>query len=448
MKQLAIKTEGTEQSFYFWFYTGRLFNKADLYFTHAKNSFEQAMNAAVTPAQKDNALWYLLDSSLSFSLNSIEESIGKYSRQWTDPEYFDDFFDSLLTSLLAAGRWDSLKTIYQAIDGYASKEIVAQFAYIYGRLVQEGLAKGTEADSKAAFEKALDAGYSIYYKALAAYQLDLSEDQLEQVFCKSYGPSPKEPDVAAETLLSGYAYFGFPEKIYPEWEKLYKNGLKPETSLYMADFLRKCSTGEDDYYTKALRIASKVIAETDQILPKDYWKPIYPRNYSEEIESFSARFELEPSIVYAMIRSESYFNPTVSSHAGAIGLAQLMESTGNDIARKLRKDDYTLTDPKINLEFGTFYLAEMVRRCEGSYLSAFFSYNAGITRVRRWKKNSIIGFGQKSNMPLDIFLETLPYPETREYGRKLVSASVMYEWLYSTTPKESFTRIIELLFSK
>ena len=125
-----------------------------------------------------------------------------------------------------------------------------------------------------------------------------------------------------------------------------------------------------------------------------------------------------------------------------------MESTGADIARKLKVKDYSLTNPATNLEFGISYITELIHRSEDSLLSGFFSYNAGITRVRRWKKNPIIDFGTKSKMPIDLFLEVLPYSETRGYGRKILSASVMYEWLYSDTPKESFTNIIQLFLEK
>ena len=80
-------------------------------------------------------------------------------------------------------------------------------------------------------------------------------------------------------------------------------------------------------------------------------------------------------------------------------------------------------------KIGTYYLAELLHRCDNSLLQAFFSYNAGITRVRRWLKSSLTEFGTKSKLPMDLFLETLPYTETREYGRKLVSAATMYDFL-------------------
>ena len=157
-----------------------------------------------------------------------------------------------------------------------------------------------------------------------------------------------------------------------------------------------------------------------------------------------ARQSYQESVIYALIRSESFFDADVTSTAGAVGLTQLMEFTGSDIAQRLRLKEYSLTDPKTNILFGTYYLTELVRRCDGSLLQGFFSYNAGITRVRRWLKSSMIEFGKKSTMPLDLYLETVPYTETREYGRKLIAATAMYEWLNSDEP-EAFANIIETL---
>ena len=133
--------------------------------------------------------------------------------------------------------------------------------------------------------------------------------------------------------------------------------------------------------------------------------------------------------MFALIRSESFFDAEVMSSAGAVGLTQLMEFTGSDIARRFKIQDYSLTDPETNIHFGTWYLASLISRCDNSALLGFFSYNAGITRVRRWQKSSLIEFGKKSNMPLDLFLETVPFAETREYGRKLISATIAYDWL-------------------
>ena len=136
--------------------------------------------------------------------------------------------------------------------------------------------------------------------------------------------------------------------------------------------------------------------------------------------------------MYALIRIESYFDSVAKSSAAAVGLTQLMELTAGDIAKKLKKTSYDLNDSDTNIQFGTFYLEEMIRRLDGSKILALFAYNGGITTVRRWVKNAEKEFG--TSIAKDLFLETLPYSETREYGRKVLAAAIMYGILYYDIP--------------
>jgi len=425
--------KGTDLSFYFWFYAGRLYEKAGIYYKQTQNAFENAINAAKTPGQKDNALWYLLNTSLNFSIDTIIEKIRIYAPQWNDAAYYEDLLEKLVPSLIASGKWNAFYDIYKAIDGYATDDCVAQYAYIYGRLVQEGLAKGDDQTILEAFTRALKSGSSIYYKSLAAYQLKYQGDKLEKVLSAPYTNSKPldEKSESAKTLLEGYAYFGFPELIYPAWQELSEIKLPDETYFYLAEFLSQVGKNDEtnDYYVQSIRIAAKGMKVSSKNLSKNQLKQVYPTPYLDIVENYCKKYDIKPSIIYAMIRSESFFDADVISSAGAVGLTQLMEFTGSDIAKRLKIQDYNLTDPEISINFGTYYLSELVRRCNGSYLQGFFSYNAGITRVRRWLQSSLIEFGKKSNMPADLYLETVPYSETREYGRKLISATVMYQWL-------------------
>ncbi len=456
--KLAQNYAGTPAEYYFWFYAGRYYEKAGIYYRQTRKCFEAAMSSANTPEQKDNALWYLLNTSLNFSMDSIIDSIGEYSREWTDCEYFEDFFEQLVTALLAAGRWNEFGKIYKAIDGYASDLTTAQFAYLYGRLIQEGLADGTEDDATTAFKRATQGGSSVYYKALAAYRLGISKDpiELKKVMCaptpakaKSSGAATANPathanstanskevppiDPSLENLLCGYAYFGFPELIYPEWQKTQGQKISTEINFYLADFLSKCADPQNpeksDYYTQSLRIAARAQRIADRQLTREELSLVYPTYYSEYVSKYCQEYKLSQPVMYALIRSESFFAADVMSSAGAVGLTQLMEFTASDIARRFKISDYSLTDPETNIRFGTYYLSNLISRCDDSALMGFFSYNAGITRVRRWLQSSLIEFGKKSNMPPDLFLETVPFAETREYGRKLISATLAYDWL-------------------
>lgn len=197
---------------------------------------------------------------------------------------------------------------------------------------------------------------------------------------------------------------------------------------------------DSEFYTQSLRIACRGQIISERPLSLDELKLVYPKDFSELIEKYAKEYEINPNIIYALIRSESFFDPNVSSTAGAVGLSQLMEFTAADMARKLKLKEYSLTDPEDSIKIGGYYLSELIRRCDNNELLAFCSYNAGITKVRRWVKSSLIGFGKKNTMPLDLFLETVPYSETRDYGKKLVSTAAMYEYLENP---DNFTSIVK-----
>ena len=192
----------------------------------------------------------------------------------------------------------------------------------------------------------------------------------------------------------------------------------------------ECGNDREEFYPQSLRIAAQVIAKTDFTICKEDLKLLFPRDFSKLVSASCKKYSVPEEIMYALIRSESFFDSGIKSSAGAVGLTQLMESTAGDISKKLKVSSFNLTNAEQNIEFGTFYLSDLHRRLEEDWLNSFFSYNAGITRVRRWIKSSKVVYNNRTYLPQDLFLETIPYDETREYGRKLVGATVMYGWLY------------------
>jgi len=157
---------------------------------------------------------------------------------------------------------------------------------------------------------------------------------------------------------------------------------------------------------------------------------LYPRYFDEEVRIAASRWGVEEEILYGLVRTESAFIPDVVSHAGAVGLAQLMPATGLDVANRIRRSvdlrflgkDPDLRDPQTNLHLGAWYYADLLRRTERPML-ALFSYNGGISRVRRWVAEDGI-------LPEDLFLETITIRETRDYGRKVLAAGAVYGYLY------------------
>lgn len=138
----------------------------------------------------------------------------------------------------------------------------------------------------------------------------------------------------------------------------------------------------------------------------------------------SAANGLEPAWAYALIRAESAWQPDARSPANAWGLMQLLPGTGQRMARQLGvnwRGTSTLLDPETNIRLGTRYLAQQAEQFQGSPWLASAAYNAGPTPVQRW-------LTERESLPADVFIETIPYRETREYVARVLAFSVIYDW--------------------
>lgn len=446
--------EKHSELFYLNFYAARLYDTEGEFITRAENRYKSAMKNADALGDNDkfdNALWYFLRLKLKRNTNNGTDAVIENCKIWRNAEYFDDLLDLISNLLLTEGKWNDFYKVYKAIDGFASDYMTARFAYIYARLLQENLAsvpyEANSKDSKKhksefeteAFRRALNSGGDYYYQILSINQLGLSERETEKQLCKTVlHKKGTEIDTEAEILLSGYAAFGFPEKIYPEFLKLTSNGsnLSMDSMISLSSFLKDCGEKKNEFYPQSLRIASKALKGADRKINRDELKLFFPKDYSSLIEENCEKYQIPHEIMYALVRSESFFDSTIKSSADAAGLTQLMMPTANDVARKLKTSDFDLNNPETNIEFGSFYVSELYGRLNKKWLPALLSYNTGITRIRRWLQ-------QQNRLPMDLFLEIAPYAETREYGRKLLSASCMYAWIYKTG---TINETVELLF--
>jgi soluble lytic murein transglycosylase len=153
---------------------------------------------------------------------------------------------------------------------------------------------------------------------------------------------------------------------------------------------------------------------------------VYPFPYRPAIERESRRNDLDPFLVAGLIRQESGFMATVRSPAGALGLMQIMPATGRGLARELGVGSFNetrLTEPELNVRMGTRYLATMLARYNGRVADALVAYNAGPTRMSRWRE-----FPEHGDV--ELFIERIPFTETRNYVRIVETNAAIYRMLY------------------
>jgi soluble lytic murein transglycosylase len=156
-------------------------------------------------------------------------------------------------------------------------------------------------------------------------------------------------------------------------------------------------------------------------------KIIYPFPYREIVYREATEYSVDPILLAALIRQESAFTPAIRSSAGAIGLMQVMPTTGREVARGAGIDGFTplsLETPEINLHLGTRYLLAMEDRYGETGLPLVLSaYNAGPTRASRWRN-----FSEAKDILR--FTERIPFEETRGYVKNVVRNIHIYKFLY------------------
>jgi soluble lytic murein transglycosylase len=170
------------------------------------------------------------------------------------------------------------------------------------------------------------------------------------------------------------------------------------------------------------------------------WEYAYPKAYAPFVMKYSKQMDIPPELVWGIMRAESIYKKDVISPVGALGLMQVMPGTGMKIAEMLKEKDFnprSLLEPETAVKIGSRYLQRLDRRFENNIPLVAAAYNAGPHRVANW----LATFG---NLDVDEFVEHIPFLETRNYVKKVVSNFQVYSLLYGNK-KDSLAYLSETL---
>jgi soluble lytic murein transglycosylase len=162
------------------------------------------------------------------------------------------------------------------------------------------------------------------------------------------------------------------------------------------------------------------------LVKADYWDDLslrFPVRYLEQVQSNAFRQNLDPAVVLGVIRQESMLDSKAESPVGAKGLMQVMPKTGRQIAREIQQNlenDSSLFDPNVNIQLGAYYFKKLLQRFNGHVALAAAAYNAGPARVAKWLPNG-------GAMAADMWVETIPYKETRKYVASVLFYAIIYQ---------------------
>ena len=171
------------------------------------------------------------------------------------------------------------------------------------------------------------------------------------------------------------------------------------------------------WHSRAIATVS-LVGEFDDLMIR------YPLPWREDFAQYSQEANINDSWAYGVARSESLFMRDIRSSAGAIGIMQILPETGRRMAREI-KQPYsgraTLTDSASNIRLGTMYLRKMFDRFDENRVLATAAYNAGPLNVEAWLPNA-------TQLDARIWIENIPYNETRRYVRRVLTADAIFHW--------------------
>ena len=364
-------------------------------------------------------LWSGLEDAYAFPAD-LRHATRRHIALWTARDNLAGAYD-LLTSLpleaqdeevmrwrarvsLRAERWtDLLNDIAMMSAGERDSE---QWRYWRGI----ALARSGHGPGAAALLEPLAAERS-YYGFLAADEIGvayaLSDSALEADEAVIEGMSERQDLQRARELF----LVGLDSRGRSEWDAAIA-GLSDREKIQAAVLAHRWG-----WHSRAIATAASAGHYDDLALR-------YPLPFRQSFEQYASAASIATTWALGIARSESLFMPDVRSRAGAIGLMQLMPSTGRQVAREIKLPYSgldTLTDPKHNIRLGTSYLGSMAARYDGNHVLATAAYNAGPHRVDRWLPRASV-------VDARIWIENIPFNETREYVRRVLAAETIFHW--------------------
>ncbi|MFC5549310.1 lytic transglycosylase domain-containing protein [Massilia aerilata] len=319
---------------------------------------------------------------------------------------------------LRRGDWKMVRATIEAMPA----DLRAQPAWTYW-LGRADAAQGKKEDAQALFRRIAD--QNNFYGQLA----------LEEVGQQITIPPSASPPTAAE-LAQMAANPGFKRALKFFSLRLRFEGTR-EWNWTLRDFTdRQLLVAAE--YARQNEILDRMVNTSERTRTEFDYTQRFPAPHNDILHPAAQGLGLDQAWVYGLIRQESRFISDAQSGVGASGLMQVMPSTAKWVAGKIGMDDYghgMLSDIRTNILLGTNYLNMVLNNAEGSQVLATASYNAGPGRTRTWRG--------LLNAPMEgaVFVETIPFEETRNYVRNVMSNATNYAALFERRPQSLKARL-------
>jgi soluble lytic murein transglycosylase len=296
---------------------------------------------------------------------------------------------------------------------------------------------GREAEASAAYERVIASAPLTYYMVLAHARLAALDPEraaalLDNLAPAGGAPATRFPKALLDEIpgLAGaieLARLGLLARARREFDRLLADRAAPASAHWIAAALFR-RAGE---LAAAKELTAGGGADWQRRYPAGsdlvYWTLAFPTAFEAEVGAAATESGVDPALLWAIMREESGFAAGAESWANAVGLMQLILPTARSMAKRLQLDrkitGKALRDPAINVRLGAAYLAYLDGEFAGHPALAIAGYNAGEGAVKKWLKAA-------PGQSLDLFVERIPFAQTRGYTKRVLASFATYKFLY------------------
>ena len=386
----------------------------------AKNNPSHAVNALVGAAehlseQERAQAWaqIALQSSMKLAPDAIV-----YWHRTSGARLSNEGHQWKARAALRAGEWKLVKATIYAMPAALRND--PAWIYWVGRAY---LAEGKQEEAQKRFESIAD--QTNFYGQLALEELD-----------KKITIPPRAQAVTKEELAPMAENQGFKRAL-----KFFQMDMRMEGYREWNWELRKMNERQHlaaAEYARQLNVLDRMVNTSDRTKSEFDFTQRFPTPFRDVMHSATERLGLDMAWVYGLIRQESRFILNARSHVGASGLMQIMPATAKFVARKIGMGDFAqhqVNDINTNIVLGTNYLNMVLFDLDGSQAMATAAYNAGPGRPRAWRSTLTRAVEGA------IFAESIPFTETRDYVKKVLSNATYYAALFENKPQSLKARL-------
>ena len=381
-------------------------------------------------SEERNWVWGLIGKQTATRLGTVPaaEALGYYSKASKDSDLTDDMLGWKVRAALRAGKQPRYKDALNAINAM-SEAGRADPTWVYWKARALQAAQPASPDALALFQSI--ASVRGFYEQLALEEIG----QKITVPPKPAPISPEEKDAARLNAGLNRAAYAIAIGLRPEGvrEWNYSTNLARPGGMTDRELIAAAQFACDkQIWDRCINTSERTRALIDL-------EQRFPMPFRDAVVKRTQSINLDPAYVYGLIRQESRFIMDARSGVGASGLMQVMPATARETARRIGMTGFTadmITDRDTNIAIGTGYLKLVLDDVGGSMPMAAAAYNAGPGRPRTWR-------GQSGSPTVEaaIWAESVPFAETRDYVKKVLSNTTNYAAILTGQPQSLKARL-------